>query len=317
MEILNFNSFLEIKSLNEAEVFTDFDKKWDYKKDGKNWYTKKKGSKDWIDITNRKEAVDKLNKRYFPDQKLGSKETKSSKKISLNFDDPSSAIKSDSFEPYRKEAQDKQKKAENVIIDQTKKVASESLKKDVVKTTSGLKTVIPVHMRAYLNFLNLRKDPFTQADLTKSEIQSILSMIEMRKMQKKFSSGQNFDFYNASNDLVKKKGGSEKIDFSDKKLGFNQANVTEDSTKIALTLGNAKVTEKPNSYIIEDIYDFNNYYKHPEKYTLKALPSTIAKALGQILTSNSVQGLESLSSIFHKFGYKGFPVKIEIPKKNS
>ena len=326
MQVLNFINFIESKSINESTIFTDFDRKWDYKKDGEKWFTKKKDKKDWIDISDKPDAVNKLNAKYFPGEKspekTGKKEKgKSSKikspKISLKLDDPASAIKSDSFDPYKKDIELKKELASKVVIEKTKKVADETLKRDVLKTSAGTQSKVPLHIRAYLNFLGLRKTPFTQLDLTKQDMESILTMIEMRKAQKKFSSGQNFDFYNASNDLVKKKGGSEQIQFSAKDLGFNQVKVSEDSTKIALTLGNAKVTEKPNSYVIEDVYDFNNYQKHPEDYTLKALPATAAKALSEILTTNYVQGLEKLSAIFHKFGYKGFPVKIEVPKKIS
>jgi hypothetical protein len=326
MKILKFSNFIESKSINESSIFTDFDKKWDYKKDGEKWFAKKKDKKDWIDISDKPDAVNKLNTKYFSgeksavktDKKENGKLTKGkSSKIALKFDDPASAIKSDSFDPYKKDLELKKEIASKVVIEKTKKVAEESLKRDVPKTSTGIQSKIPLHLRAYLNFLSLRKTPFTKSDLTKSEMESILTMIEMRKAQKKFSSGQNFDFYNASNDLIKKKGGSEQIKFSAKDLGFNQVKVSEDSTKIALALGNAKVTETPNSYVIDDIYDFNNYQKHPEDYTLKSLPATTAKALGEILTSNYIQGLERLSAIFHKFGYKGFPVKIEVPKKIS
>jgi hypothetical protein len=71
MKVFNFSGFLQQKSLNE-QVFTDFDSVWDYKKDGDKWLTKKKGANKWIDISDRPEAVNKLNSKYFPDGKVGS-----------------------------------------------------------------------------------------------------------------------------------------------------------------------------------------------------------------------------------------------------
>jgi hypothetical protein len=58
-------------------------------------------------------------------------------------------------------------------------------------------------------------------------------------------------------------------------------------------------------------------FKNGNKDGIPKADATTAKALGEILTSNYIQGLERLSAIFHKFGYKGFPVKIEVPKKIS
>jgi hypothetical protein len=78
MKVFNFSGFLQQKSLNE-QVFTDFDSVWDYKKDGDKWFTKKKGASKWIDISNRAEAVNKLNAEYFPDEKPKSTEKKGKK----------------------------------------------------------------------------------------------------------------------------------------------------------------------------------------------------------------------------------------------
>lgn len=320
MKILNFESFKAIDSLNESSVFTDFDKNWDYKKDGEKWFAKKKGANNWVDISSRQEAVKKLNAKYFPDSKSPKKTEQPApkkespvKKPVLKIDTSFTSNKMDTFDPYKVQSDIKKKQADKVI-EEIKGATDQFLKKEAVETPDGLTTKIPAHMRAYLNFLGLRKEPFTSKDLTKSELLSIKNMIELKKSQKKFSSGQNFDFYNASNEFVKSKGGSETINFGDKNLGFDQTDVKEDSTKIALTLGNAKVTENPNSYVIEDIYDFNNFQKNPEKYTLKTLPKTVAGAMVKIFSNNYVQGLEELSSVIQKFGYKGYPVRIEIPK---
>jgi hypothetical protein len=79
MKVFNFESFLQQKTLNE-QVYTDFDKKYDYKEEGGTWFTKRKEGGKWINITNRPEAVDKLNARYFPDKKPVKTDKKTDKK---------------------------------------------------------------------------------------------------------------------------------------------------------------------------------------------------------------------------------------------
>lgn len=81
MKVFNFQTFLQLKSLNE-QVFTDFDSKYDYKEEGGTWFTKRKDGGKWIDISNRPEAVNKLNAKYFPDKKpiTSVKKTETSKK---------------------------------------------------------------------------------------------------------------------------------------------------------------------------------------------------------------------------------------------
>ena len=177
--------------------------------------------------------------------------------------------------------------------------------------TMVLKSALPLHLRSFMDFISLRKIPMSNNDFTKQEIEALRQMLvfaEKKGILKK--NGGNIDFSNVSNLLNK---GGEQIDFSDRKnLGFNQASISSDFVKIAMTLGNAFVKKSGTKYIINDLYDFNNFINHPEKYTLLKVPQTVLDSLMKIGTGNYVQGVEQLASYYQKLGYPGYPVHLEV-----
>lgn len=170
-----------------------------------------------------------------------------------------------------------------------------------------------IHGKALKSFLTLRDNTFTAKDMKPNERQALKDMVDFAfKNPKKYVKGTNVNFYAVANDMNK---GGEQIDFKDKgKLGLDQKNLSSEYTKLAMTLGNAQVTENPESYTVSDIYDFNNYKNSPEDYTLANTPSTVSKALKNIGDGNYVQGIEKLASYYHKMGYDGYKVKIVLPK---
>lgn len=163
-----------------------------------------------------------------------------------------------------------------------------------IKKDSGIKP----HFRIYSDFLKLRKSPITTNDFTFEELKSILSFI------KKFKVGKQPTNVNFSSD----------VDFSKVKTGEEEQLNPDMKKSIGYVLGNASVRDMGTYYEVKDIYDFNNYQNHPENYTLEKLPSTLKNAFLKIWGNNYIQGIEEISSYFHKLGYKGIPVNLVIPK---
>jgi hypothetical protein len=169
--------------------------------------------------------------------------------------------------------------------------------------------IIPLHIRAFMNFLRLRKSPLTINDLTSTERGALKQMVDYAQKKGLIRNGKTVNFYGIANDL---NDGSEKFDFKDKTLGVNQTDIKSEYTKVAMTLGNAVVNKTGDKYIVKDIYDFNNYANNPEQYTLEQTPKTIGDAVKKLGNGNYVQGLEQLASYYQKFGYSGFPVEFEV-----
>lgn len=168
----------------------------------------------------------------------------------------------------------------------------------------GLLTNLPVHWRAFMDFLYNRTTPIDSSFFTQDEMKVITDKVENafktdRKCKR--SKSCNVSFYDDT-DFSKIKTGEEKV----MNVGLAKA--------IGLTIGNGQVTDNGNSYIVKDIYDFNNFKNNPEAYTYEKAPETIKAALKKVYSGNFVQGIEELASYKHKMGYKGIPVEIEIPK---
>lgn len=197
------------------------------------------------------------------------------------------------------------------VVNAGKAIDSEISKLTQMAKTMVLKTVLPLHLRAFMDFISLRKRPMTVSDFTPEEIETLRQMLVFAEKKKILKvNGGNIDFPSLSNILNK---GGEQINFRDKKnLGFNQANIKSAFVKIAMTLGNAFVKKSGGKYIIKDIYDFNNFIKHPENYTLLKVPQTVGDSLIKIGTGNYVQGVEQLASYYQKLGYPGYPVDVTV-----
>jgi hypothetical protein len=168
---------------------------------------------------------------------------------------------------------------------------------------------LPLHIRAFANFLKLRKNPLTINDLTSTEREALKQMVDYAQKKGMIRNGKTVNFYGIANSL---NDGSEKIDFKDKTLGVNQTDLKSEYTKIAMTIGNAVVNKTGDKYTVKDIYDFNNYANNPQKYTLDQTPKTVTDAVKKISNGNYVQGIEELASYYQKLGYSGYPVELEV-----
>jgi peptidoglycan hydrolase-like protein with peptidoglycan-binding domain len=165
---------------------------------------------------------------------------------------------------------------------------------------------LPPHMRAFLTFLEGRTTPIQASFFKPEELKVIEDRVNsyFPKNQKCISNKScNVPFYTNETDWSKVKSGQAKV--VNPKL----------ATAIGYTIGNGQVIDNGNSYIIKDIYDFNNYQKNPEAYSLKNAGSTAADAINKILCGNYIQGIEELVSFKQALGYKGIPVEIEVPKR--
>jgi hypothetical protein len=176
--------------------------------------------------------------------------------------------------------------------------------------TEAVSFAIPVHIRVFYDFLTLRKKPWNQEDMSDDEIEALKQMIEYG-FKNGYKGGTVWNFYDIANKLTKT---GEQINFKDKKsFGVSQTNVESLYIKVSFLLGNATVRKKGNNYVVSDTYDFNNYYEHPEQYTLKEVPSTVLDSMKKAVTGNHIQALEQMASYYEKLGYLGFPVSIVIP----
>jgi hypothetical protein len=258
---------------------------YDYKKEGNVYYAKKKGSNNWIKTTGK--VSDAISSKIFTN--LKPKADVPYRLSQNNFD--SARYQRDTFDPYAQQ---------NIKQKRTGEMRAQDFAKGIVPMKQESFINIPPQYRIFSEFLRLRKSPVTTKDFTDKELKTMKVMIEKAKPT---SVPKNVDFYKLSNfSFAKMKDGKE--DYSGKDIMKN----------IALTIGNASVSDKGSYYQLDDIYDFNNFNAHPENYTLEKMPETVSGAFKKIFSGNLVQGVEEMAAYYQKLGYKGIPVSIQIPK---
>jgi hypothetical protein len=205
--------------------------------------------------------------------------------------DDSVRYQRDTFDPYTQQNINQKKMGE---------MRAQQFAKGIVPMKKESFINIPPQYRIFSEFLRLRKSPVTTKDFTDKELKTMKAMIEKTKPT---SAAKNVDFYKLS-----------KFSFDKMKAGKEDYLGKDIMKNIALTIGNASVSDKGNYYQVDDIYDFNNFNEHPENYTLEKMPETISGAFIKIFSGNLLQGVEEMASYYQKLGYKGIPVSIQIPK---
>lgn len=261
---------------------------YEYKKDGERYFARKIGSKTWTEAKGDMAKTIK-NKIFLIKQPLQPLKFEPYKLSQYTHDDRK--YQRDTFVPYAQQ---------NVKNIQTAELKGQQLARGIVpiKKESGIKP----HYRIFADFLRTRKDPIKSADFTKEELKAIKDLIVQSKV-KLGPSSTNIDFPKVAGvQYGKLKTGEEK----QTNLGLPKS--------VSYVLGNAGVADKGNYYLVTDIYDFNNYQEHPERYSLESSPETIKTAIKKLFAGNLVQGVEELASYYQKLGYKGIPVSIEVPK---
>lgn len=290
------NERSRILMLHEAQkvlpvtIVTNYDNTYDYKKEGSQYFYKKKGTQKWIKVSDK--GLNAVRKKVFKDSKSGPT-------LSANDINKTDKSSSDTTQDSSSE--------ESWFSKASKKLGQ--------FWTNTKSMVFPVHWRIFYDFLTLRRKPFTVTDLSNEEQEALRQMIEYGYANK-FRDGSVMNFYDIANKMNKLNNSSERIDFRNKKdLGFNQLGIQSLYMKVAMTLGNATVKRTGNGWNIKDIYDFNNYYEHPEKYTLEQMPNTMKDSVQKIMGGNYLQGIEQMAAYFQKLGYKGIEVNIDLPSQ--
>jgi hypothetical protein len=269
---------------------------YEYKKDGENYFTRKKGAKTWI-LTKGNASKAIKDKIFGASSQAAKKSTEPAKiakfepyKLSQNNHD-SQRYQRDTFDPYSQQ---------NIKNIRNSEIKAQQLAKGIVpvKKESGVKP----HYRIFADYLRTRKDKITSADFTKDELNAIKGLI----LQSKKKIGANptiVDFPAIAG-----------VKYSNLKTGEEKQTDLELPKSVSYVLGNAQVSDKGTYYLVNDIYDFNNFQNNPERYSLKNSPQTIKTAIQKLFDGNLVQGVEELASYYQKLGYKGIPVSIQIPK---
>ena len=193
--------------------------------------------------------------------------------------------------------------------DKTKNFCSSPVKrmeefKDFIDSKTVSLNPLPPHIRAFLSFLGGQTYPMKASFFKPEELKLIEDRVnsyfpsdsKCRKNKKCYVS-----FYKDT-------------DFSKIKRGEEKVINPELAKAIGLTIGNGQVIDNGSSYIVKDIYDFNNFKNNPSAYSLENVGSTVKNALSKITCGNYVQGIEEIASYKQALGYKGIPVEIEIPK---
>jgi len=178
---------------------------------------------------------------------------------------------------------------------------------DAIDYIDYKKLVLPLHVRALIDFITLRFREINESYLTKGEYEALKNMV--RESVKRGEYNKVVSFYDLQKDFS-----NQEIDWSNKKdFGINQLSISNDYLAVSMTLGNSTLKKTgENTYVVEDTYDFNNFYDNPEEYDLSNLPNVFKDSMERIGEGNYIQGIERLLSIYHKYGYKGIKVNIPI-----
>ncbi len=265
---------------------------YEYKKDGNLYYARKKGKKVWTQA--KGSSADSIkNKIFSGSSKAGSTSTQDIKNIKpyklTQYSHDDRKYQRDTFVAYSRK---------NIEKIQTGELKAQQLTRGIVPIKKESK--IKPHYRIFGDFLSARKNPLTSADFTKEELKTMSDMIKSANPTR---TPKNVNFPALAG-----------VNFSKVKAGTEDQKNIDDKKSIAYVLGNSQVADNGATYKVTDIYDFNNYHKNPENYTLEKMPITISTAFRKIFSGNLVQGVEELASYYQKLGYKGIPVSIDVPK---
>jgi peptidoglycan hydrolase-like protein with peptidoglycan-binding domain len=163
---------------------------------------------------------------------------------------------------------------------------------------------LPPHLRAFMSFLIGREEPIKASFFKPAELKVISDRVNSffpKNSTCKRNKKCYVSFYDDTN-------------WSNVKSGTEKVVNPELAKAIGFTIGNGQVIDNGNSYIVKDIYDFNNFKNNPEAYSPEKAGETVKAALKKISCGNYIQGIEELASFKQSQGYKGIPVEIEIPK---
>lgn len=205
---------------------------------------------------------------------------------------------------------------------------------DLVKNNESEYTKVgsdqPLHFRAAIKFMVKSKTPLTNQFLSQTNISTLQDILcNKSKLQKtcdsnkwsgvnrKNLSNQNSLHYDDYTMKYPKSPSYQKTTFT-----YNEqpTNIRE----LMLTIGSSTVKTSGNSWVIDDVYNFDNILAaKPHLKTnsffgiLKNQTMGLFKALISLATGRSIAaGLEEFFAQYHNMGYPGFKTKLVIPMGN-
>lgn len=188
----------------------------------------------------------------------------------------------------------------------------------------------PLHIYNTLRFSSMNTSPLTEKEIKPSSMKTLIDVICQKSVRMKTCDPSKW----AGNDKQGKPNKnrlsyhdftteySKSPNFGGAK--FNYHSQPEFLQEWILTLGQTTITKSGSGWVLTDMYNFDNIMKtNPSLKTGNYLKSTlnIFKGIFNAVwgaakdrsLAGAAAGMEEVLSQYHNFGYKGFPVKINVP----
>lgn len=284
--ILNKHISYGYNTFINEQVVTNYDKVYDYKREGNNFYVKKKGTDKWSQLSGTQ--LNAVKTKVFKVSSDDSKTNKNSWLHPTQITDPSKINQKDDF---------------NI-----------TLQNFIKKIPPAKKSSLPLHIRALMDYLVGRETPFTEADLTRDE-QNFLKNVTISNEKKglTYSLWKQIGAGNLPTSMTVQDSEKEK----EKLLGKGgQGNLIkpELAGQFMYTLGqvtpeNIKIAPDKSIVTIYDRYDFNVQGKTKEDL-IKSFAEQLKSWWKGRSTLYSV--IRNVIAFREMGGYKGFPIKITV-----
>ena len=182
---------------------------------------------------------------------------------------------------------------------------------------------IPLHLKSMTDFISLRDDPMTEKELSKKDLELLSQFLTWRQVVGGRGDRKDFNLnYGDYKEFMKAQGDHENVHswLDPKSMGklnkiMTKVWPTNRVNHLQLSFGQAKVVDRGDHYELIDTYNFNKVDMMPEKYkSWKNLPSSVWDDIGAVFGGKPTEGVENILSWAQKAGYKGFPVRLRIPK---
>lgn len=325
--ILNKHISYGYNTFINEQVVTNYDKIYDYKQDGNNFYVKKKGTDKWIQLsgTQLNDVKTKVFKIF----------SNNSNKNSSSHSIPKELINSGGVKKFQEWIYNKQpellgkfgidgkygsitknawEKYGKQYLNQLSSGSTTTLQNFIKKIIPTKKSLLPLHIRALMDYLIGRETPFTEDDLTRDE-QNFLKNVVISNEKKglTYSLWKQIGGGNLPTSMTVQDSEKEKQKLLDK---GGQGNLIkpELAGQFMYTLGqvtpeNIKISPDKSIVTIYDRYDFNVQGKTKEEL-IKSFTEQLKSWSKGHSTLYSI--IRNLIAFREKGGYKGFPIKITV-----
>jgi hypothetical protein len=289
--ILNLHESATKRQYLSEQVVSNYDSKYDYKKEGNNYYYKVKGEDNWV--LSKGDASTSIKNKVFKDN---SKIKPSTKKYKFKLDPEVYTVAKD-----------------NTRVGNGREMKIPDIKKILNNVGPSKKSSLPLHIRAVWDYLMGRTEPFTSADLTKEE-QKFVKQVALNNPNKGF----NYNLWKsngASNLPTAMSTGSTSEKERLKQSGGGDSLVNSPlAGQFMYFLGevspsNVKISPDKKKVTVYDNYDMNNS-KIPKDKMIKDFAKQVGKfALGDATLYSVIRQTVGLKELA---GYKGYPVNLDV-----